>query len=264
MLSAFVLAAVGVTAQTPLGDNGPLHLWGVLLRLGIVVMLVFANAFFVAAEFALVAARRSRVDEMVARGDTGARLVQRTLKDLDRYISATQLGITVASLALGWLGEDAVAALIDRVLYYAGVSAPGIAIHTTAAAITAFLVITFLHIVLGELTPKSVALVRPEGVSKLVAPLLVGFATLMWPFIAFLNGAANLVLRMLRIRPSTEKERVHSPEELRLLVMQSRAQGVLDETDSNVLAGVFDFHAKRARDVMRPRTHVIAIPVEAT
>src|SRR3982751_815786 len=130
----------------------------ILLRLAIVLLLVFANAFFVAAEFALVAVRRSRVDEMAARGDVGARLVQRTLKDLDRYISATQLGITLASLALGWLGEEAVAALIDRALVHLGLSAPAAAVHTTAAAITAFVVITFLHIVLGELTPKSIAL----------------------------------------------------------------------------------------------------------
>src|SRR5690242_8562431 len=236
----------------------------ILFRLAIVLLLVLANAFFVAAEFALVAVRRSRIDAMAARGDAGARLVQRTLKDLDRYISATQLGITLASLALGWLGEDAVAALMDRVLARFGYAAPSVAIHTTAAAITAFLVITFLHIVLGELTPKSIALVTPEGVSKLVARPLYGFATLMRPFIAVLNGAANAILRLIRIRPSTERERVHSPEELRLLVMQSRAHGALDETDSAMLAGVFDFHAKRARDVMRPRTEIIAVDVDAS
>src|SRR3954469_1288176 len=108
-----------------------------LLRLAIVPVLVLANAFFGAAEFALVAVRRSRIDEMAARGDTGARVVQRTLKDLDRYISATQLGITLASLALGWLGEEGIAALVDRVLVRFGCTAPSSAIHTTAAAITA-------------------------------------------------------------------------------------------------------------------------------
>src|SRR3982751_3530419 len=236
----------------------------ILLRLAIVLVLVLANAFFVAAEFALVAVRRSRIDEMAARGDAGARLVQRTLKDLDRYISATQLGITLASLALGWLGEEAIAALVDRVVVSLGYTAPSAAIHTTAAAITAFLVITFLHIVLGELTPKSIALVRPERMSKLVARPLYGFATVMMPVIAVLNGAANVILRLIGVRPSTERERVHSPEELRLLVMQSRAHGALDESDTAMLAGVFDFHEKRARDVMRPRTEVVAIPVDAT
>jgi CBS domain containing-hemolysin-like protein len=236
----------------------------ILFRLAIVLVLVLANGFFVAAEFALVAVRRSRIDEMAARGDAGARVVQRTLKDLDRYISATQLGITLASLALGWLGEEAIAALVDRVLVHLGYTAPATAIHTTAAAITAFLVLTFLHIVIGELTPKSIALVKPERVSKLVARPLYGFATVMMPVIAVLNGAANLMLRLVGIRPSTERERVHSPDELRLLVMQSHAHGALDETDSAMLAGVFDFHAKRARDVMRPRTDIVAIDAEAS
>ena len=236
----------------------------ILLRLGTVLVLVLANAFFVAAEFALVAVRRSRIDEMAARGDTGARVVQRTLKDLDRYISATQLGITLASLALGWLGEEAVAALMDRGLVRLGYAAPSIAVHTTAAAISAFLVITFLHIVLGELTPKSIALVTPERVSKLVARPLYGFTLLMKPVIVVLNGAANAMLRLLRIQPTTDRERAHSPEELRLLVMQSRAHGALNETDSAMLAGVFDFHEKRARDVMRPRTEIIAVDVDAS
>ena len=264
MVASSFVAAAAASVQAPAPDEGALSGRGIALRLAIVLLLVLANAFFVAAEFALVAVRRSRIDAMAAGGDTGARMVQRTLKDLDRYISATQLGITLASLALGWLGEDAVAALIDRVLVHLGYAAPSVAVHTTAAAITAFLVITFLHIVLGELTPKSIALVTPEGVSKLVARPLYGFAAVMMPFIAVLNGAANAILRLVKIRPSTERERVHSPEELRLLVMQSRAHGALDETDSAMLAGVFDFHAKRARDVMRPRTEIIAVDVDAS
>ncbi|MFL5613458.1 MAG: hemolysin family protein [Gemmatimonadaceae bacterium] len=254
------LAAQGL----PSTSAGELTASGIVWRLAIVLLLVFANGFFVAAEFALVAARRSRVDEMAAQGDAGARVVQRTLKDLDRYISATQLGITLASLALGWLGEEAVAAMLDRMLVHLGFAAPAAAVHTTAAAITAFLVITFLHIVLGELTPKSIALVRPEGVSKLVARPLLAFATVMRPFIAVLHGAANAMLRALGVRPRSERDTVHSPEELRLLVMQSRAQGVLDETDSKMLAGVFDFHEKRARDVMRPRTEIVAVDVDAS
>jgi len=264
MVAIMSTLAVALVQAPVAPDPGALSVGGILLRLGIVLLLVFANGFFVAAEFALVAARRSRVDEMAARGDSGARIVQRTLKDLDRYISATQLGITLASLALGWLGEEAVAALIDRVLVHLGIAVPTAAVHTTAAAITAFLVITFLHIVLGELTPKSIALVRPEGVSKLVARPLLAFSVLMMPFIAVLNGAANGILRLFGIRPRTEKDTVHSPEELRLLVMQSRAQGVLDETDSKMLAGVFDFHEKRARDVMRPRTEIVAIDVQSS
>jgi CBS domain containing-hemolysin-like protein len=251
-----------VAAIAPEGQ--PVSAGQVASRLGIVLALVVANAFFVAAEFALVATRRSRIENGGVVGERSARLVEKTLKDLDRYISVTQVGITLASLALGWLGADAIAALIDAGLARLGVSIPGAAVHTTAAAITAFVVIAFLHIVLGQLTPKSLALVRPERTSAILVRPLIGFSVIMSPFIALLNGAANGVLRVFGVRPSRPLEQVHSPEELRLLVMQSRAHGALDESDSAMLAGVFDFHEKRARDVMRPRTDIVAIPVDAT
>ena len=131
-------------------------------RLAIVAALVLANAFFVAAEFALVAVRKSRVDELVDGGDSEARVVQRALTQLDRYISATQLGITVASLALGWIGEPALAALVDKMFVAVGVEAPSAVAHSAAAITIGFLIITFLHIVLGELAPKSLALAKPD------------------------------------------------------------------------------------------------------
>lgn len=233
-------------------------------RLAIVVVLVLANAFFVAAEFALVAVRRSQIDQMASTGDKAARAVQGALRELDRYISATQLGITLASLGLGWIGEETIAALIDSSLRHFGVSIPPAATHTTAAAITAFIIITVLHIVLGELAPKSVALWAPERVSKAAARPLVAFATVMAPAIALLNGASRGMLHLVGIHTVDEGDRAHTPEELRLLVMQARARGALAESDSAMLAGVFDFHAKRVRDVMRPRTSVVALPVEAT
>jgi CBS domain containing-hemolysin-like protein len=235
---------------------------GIAWRLGVVLLLVLANGFFVAAEFALVAVRRSRIEELVASGDRSARVVKHALSDLDRYISATQLGITVASLALGWLGEEAIATLIDRMLARFGMAAPDAAVHGTAAVTVAFLVITFLHIVLGELAPKSVALVRPEGVSRLVAAPLILFTRLTAPAVWVLNGAASLLLRPFGITSRSEAEHVHGPDELRLLVMQARAHGSLDETDSAMLAGVFDFHEKRVRDVMRPRTEIVAIALD--
>src|SRR5438477_6351576 len=157
---------------------------GIAWRIAVVLGLVLANAFFVAAEFALIAVRRGRIENRVAAGDRGARLVERTLKDLDRYISATQVGIALASLALGWLGEDAIAVLIDGALGQFGLAMPAAALHTTAAAITAFVVIAFLHIVLGQLTPKTLALVRPERTSALVVRPLIGFSILTAPFIA--------------------------------------------------------------------------------
>jgi CBS domain containing-hemolysin-like protein len=254
---------LGVLTQTvadPDVDSGG----SILLRLGLVLALVLCNAFFVAAEFALVGARRSRVEQMAQEGDRRSRTVLQALLHLDRVISGTQLGITLASLGLGWIGEPALASLIDRGLGVFGISAPAAATHTTAAAITAFLVITFLHIVLGELMPKSLALISPEGVSRWIAGPLFVFSRVMSPFISLLNGTANGMLRLIGIGPATEARHVHSPEELRLLVMQARAHGTLNESDSAMLAGVFDFHEKRAHDVMIPRTEVVAIDAEAT
>jgi CBS domain containing-hemolysin-like protein len=232
--------------------------------LGLVVLLVLANGFFVAAEFALVAVRRSRIDQQADAGVRSAQRVQDALQELDRCISATQLGITLSSLALGWLGEPALASLIDRGLGLLGVDPPGAAVHSAAAIAIVFLIITFLHIVLGELAPKSVALTLPEPVSKLVVRPLMLFSKLAAPAIWVLNGAAALLLRAFRIEPVSELEHAHSPEELRLLVAQSGEQGRLDQTDTMMIAGVFDFHEKKARDVMRPRTEIVALPIEAT
>ena len=236
----------------------------ILLRLSLVLLLVALNAFFVAAEFALVAVRRSRIDALAEEGDAKAITVQRALTHLDRYISGTQLGITLASLALGWIGEPALAVLVDRVALVFGFEVPAGQSHTVISIAVAFLIITFLHIVLGELAPKSVALIRPEGVSRWVTRPLMLFSQVMSPFIWVLNGTANRLLRLFGVEAASESQHVHSPEELRLLVMQARAHGTLDESDSAMLAGVFDFHQKKARDVMRPRTEVSALDVEAT
>ena len=246
-----------------------LSLGGIGLRLGAVLVLVLLNGFFVAAEFALVAARRSKIDQLAESGDAKAGRVRYAQEHLDRYISGTQLGITLASLALGWIGEPALASLVDRALAAVGVGAraaggPSAAAHSGAAIVVAFAIITFLHIVLGELAPKSLALARPEGVSRQITLPLMAFSRLMKPFISVLNGAGNAVLKPFGIRPVGEGEHVHSPEELRLLVMQARAHGTLDESDSAMLAGVFDFHEKKAYDVMRPRTEMVALDVEST
>jgi CBS domain containing-hemolysin-like protein len=228
-------------------------------RLSAVLALVLANAFFVAAEFALVGARRTKLDQMAAAGDRGARSAQQAVRHLDRYLSGTQLGITLASLGLGWIGEPALAGMIDVALAKVGIDAPPGATHTAAAVATAFLVITFLHIVLGELAPKSLALFKPEGVSRWVARPLILFSRVMWPFIWSLNGTANAFLRLFGVTPPREGAHAHSADELRLLVMQAHAHGTLDESDSAMLAGVFDFHEKKARDVMQPRTKITAV-----
>ena len=237
---------------------------GVSVRILAVVALVLLNGFFVAAEFALVGARRSKLQQMSEGGDRLAKLAIRALDHLDRYISATQLGITMASLALGYIGERVVATMIDSLLGLVGITPDPAATHTAAAITVGFVVITFLHVVYGELAPKTVALIMPERLSGWVALPLMLFAKVMTPFIAVLNGTANASLRLFGVKPMSESRHVHSPEELRMLVMQARAHGTLDESDSAMLAGVFDFHEKKVQDVMRPRTEMVALSIDAS
>jgi len=242
-----------------------LTLGSILLRLGAIALLIVANAFFVAAEFALVGARRSRIDQQADAGDRGAKRVQQILKQLDLYISSAQLGITLASLALGFIGEATLAVLIDRVLGAFGMDIPSAATHTTASIITAYVLLTFLHITLGEQTPKSIAIVSAEKLARWTSLPLILFTRLMMPFIWVLNTVNNALLKLIGVPRVTETGHlVHSPEELRLLVVQARLHGTLDESDSAMIAGVFDFHEKRARDVMRPRTDIIALSIDAT
>jgi CBS domain containing-hemolysin-like protein len=223
-----------------------------------VVVLVLANAFFVATEFALVSARRTRLDELAGAGDRKARLARRAVQSLGRYISATQLGITLASLGLGWIGEPALAGLIAGGFAWLPKTLAVVATHGVASAV-AFVLITVLHIILGELVPKAVALVHPEEVSRWTAGPLIGFAWVMaWP-IALLNGAAVRLLRLIGITPPGEHDRLHSPEEIRMLVEQSTEGGSLLKADARLLEGVFEFSEKTAQEVMTPRTQMIAL-----
>jgi magnesium and cobalt exporter, CNNM family len=233
----------------------------ILLGLGAVVVLVLANAFFVAAEFGLVGARKTRLDELAKAGDGKARLARRAVQSLDRYISATQLGITLASLGLGWIGEPALASLIEGGFAWLPDPVAVIATHAVASVI-AFIIITVLHIILGELVPKALALLYPEAVSGWVAAPLIGFAWVMSLPIAVLNGTSNRLLRLMHINPPGETERLHSPEELRMLVEQSTEGGSLLKQDARLLEGVFEFSEKTALEVMTPRTQMVALEAD--
>jgi CBS domain containing-hemolysin-like protein len=238
-------------------------LTSILGRLGLVLLLVLANAFFVAAEFALVASRRTRIEAMIRAGNAKAKLAKRALLSLDRQISGTQLGITLASLGLGWIGEPAVASSMESLFVRLPSALAAILTHGVATA-TAFLGITFLHIVLGELTPKALALVYPEIIGSWVAGPLIVFTTATNPFIWVLKGSANYVLRFFGTHAPTERSSLHSPEELRMLVEQSQKAGALDRDDARLLTGVFEFSEKNAREVMTPRTEMVALPVDET
>ena len=232
-------------------------------RLAAVLGLVLANAFFVAAEFALVASRRTRIDAMIQAGDVRARAVKQALQSLDRTISGTQLGITLASLGLGWIGEPALAEVLAAL--FATLPHPLNVIATHSVAVTvAFVLITFLHIVLGELAPKGLALIHPEQTSRwLTGPLMV-FTRATNPFIWLLRNSANGILRLFGARRPSERERVHSPEEILMLVEQSGRTGGLDPEDARLIEGVFEFSEKNAREVMTPRTEIVAIPADAS
>jgi CBS domain containing-hemolysin-like protein len=234
-----------------------------IVRVTGVLLLVAANAFFVAAEFSLVASRRTRIETWARRGDLKAKLALKAIQSIDRYISATQLGITVASLGLGWIGEPAVAGAISAIFHDLPAPLDAIATHAVAGTI-AFLIITFLHIVLGELAPKALALLHPEATSRWVVAPLMGFTVATNPFIWVLNGTANGVLRMFGMRAPSEAERVHRPEEIVMLARQSQRSGHLDKGDLRMLEGVFEFTEKNVSDVMTPRTDMIALPSNLT
>src|SRR5216110_680379 len=234
------------------------------LRLLAIVALVAANAFFVAAEFALVASRRTRIEAMIRRGDRKARIVRKALGELYRLLSATQLGITLTSILLGYVAEDTVAHLFRD--WFATLPR-GLDFLTRGgiASVVAVGTISFLHVVFGELVPKTWAITYPETTSRWVATPLIVFSWITRPFNFVLNVSARIVLRLLGIKSSSpELDRVHSPEEIRMLVQQSRKTGGLSKADARMLEGVFEFSEKNARDVMTPRTDMKALPAGLT
>ncbi len=232
------------------------------LRLLGVVVLVLANAFFVAAEFALVSVRRTRVEELLQQRKAGAGAVKKALEDPDRFIAATQLGITIASLGLGWLGEPALSRLIDPLVAHLPEAWVGAASHSISAAL-AFAVITFLHVVVGELMPKSIALQRPESTALVVAQPTLFVELMFKPAIWALNGTGNFLLRLIGMRAASGHEMVHSVEELKMLVEASEESGVLEDSERDMLHAVFDFGAVTAHEVMVPRTEMIAVDADA-
>lgn len=235
-----------------------------VLGLAAVAALVFMNGFFVAAEFALVGARRTRIAQLADAGSSGARAAQAAIQHLDHYIAATQLGITLASLGLGWIGEPAVAHLFEPVIDLFLPHGSAATLRHTLAFTVAFSMVTMLHIVFGELAPKSIALQHPEGTSIIVAGPTTVFLKIFRPVIFIMNGVGNAVVRLLGFQPASGHEQVHSIEELAMLVHSSREAGVLEPNEEELIRNVFDFGDIHAREVMQPRVEVDAIPIDIT
>jgi putative hemolysin len=234
---------------------------GVLWRLAGLLALVCANGFFVAAEFSIVAVRKTRVDQLIAEGHSRARAVRRAITSPDRYIAATQAGVTMASLGLGWIGEPAVAALIVPALSRFPDMIAETTAHTIAIAI-AFAVITAVHIVLGELAPKWIALERAEATAMWVVKPTELYMRAIWPFIHLLHATAQMIVTALGLHGEGHRGGVHSEEELKMLVTASQEAGVLEEQEEQMLHRVFGFADLTAGQVMVPRTELVAVAVD--
>jgi magnesium and cobalt exporter, CNNM family len=235
----------------------------VLARLIAIAVLLCVNGFFVAAEFALVRSRRTRLESMARTGDWKARLALRASGNLARVYSASQLGVTLASLALGALAESSLGGWMAGWLSTLP-WAMELSVRVGVGATIALAIVTFFHVVFGELAPRGAALSHPEEVASWLTPPLLGFAWLATPFTSLLNRSSQVVLRTLGQKASNPEENVHSPEELRMLVEQSQEVGVLQSQDADMLEGVFEFSEKNAREVMTPRTDIDALDIDAT
>ncbi|HZK48739.1 MAG TPA: hemolysin family protein [Thermoleophilia bacterium] len=231
-----------------------------ILGILLLLLLVLLNAFFVAAEFAIVKVRGTRVTELAAEGGRRARVAEHLVSHLDAYLSATQLGITMASLGLGWVGEPALAHLIEPPLDRLGLASPT-TLHA-ASAVLAFAVITFLHIVIGELAPKSVAIRKAEATSLWVAYPLRWFYLVFRPLIWLFNSAANLVLRAIHLTPANEAELAHSEEELRMILTASQAGGHIDEIEQALMRRALTFGERAVGEIMVPRTEMAGLPID--
>lgn len=229
-----------------------------VIKVLIVVLLIILTAFFVASEFAIVKVRRSQLEARANEGNKSAELALKITGKLDDYLSACQLGITVTALGLGWLGEPTV----DRLLYpiFAMFDLPEAMTHSISFVI-AFSIVTFLHVVLGELAPKTIAIQKAEEITLIVAKPLYWFHRIMYPFIWSLNGAGNLVVRLFGFKTVSEQEEAHSEEELRYILSQSYKKGEINQSEYQYVDRIFEFDNRTAKEIMIPRTDMSVIDI---
>ncbi len=227
----------------------------ILLQMFLVAFLIAMNGFFVAAEFCCVKIRPSRLETLIQEGNTRAKYAKKLVDELDEALSVTQLGITLASLGLGWVGEPFVAKLIAPAIHALGV---GETLGHTISFVLAFSLITSLHIILGELTPKSMAIAAAEKILLNIAIPMLIFWKIMYPFVWLLNKTASFVSHHLGLSVS-ESEVAHNPEEIRLLMKESRKQGLVDDTEVDFVDNVFDFTERNVREIMVPRLDMVCL-----
>ena len=231
----------------------------ILFNVVVVLFLVALNGFFVASEFSIVKVRPSRLDALLKEGNKRAVYAKKVTEHLDAFLSVTQLGITIASLGLGWIGEPTVAKIMHPVFELMQLPAN---VEHTLAFVLGFSVITALHIVLGELVPKSLSIQKTEQIVLFVAWPLLMFDKLMYPAVWFLNHVANWILRRMGVEAASEAEEAHNKDEIRILMEESHKHGYIDKTELTYLDNVFDFSDRRASDIMVPRTDMICLYLE--
>jgi len=232
-----------------------------LLNLFLLFFLILLTAFFVASEFAMVKVRTSRINQLLAEGNTQAKAAKKIVSNLDEYLSATQLGITITSLGLGWLGEPTFEKLLSPIfeLFHLQPS-----ITQILSFVVAFSVVTFLHVVLGELAPKSFAIHKSEEITLAFSTPLVWFYKIMFPFIWALNGSARFVSGLFGLKPISENEMAHTEEELRIILSESFKSGEINQAEYKYVDRIFEFDNRIAKEIMVPRTEIVSLDESAT
>ncbi|MBU8576101.1 hemolysin family protein [Bacillus pumilus] len=232
-----------------------------ILNVFLVILLIAATAFFVVTEFAIVKIRGSKINQLIESGDKRAIHVQKLISNLDEYLSACQLGITITALGLGWLGEPTVEHFLHPLFEDLGLHS---ALTDILSFIIAFVIITFLHVVVGELAPKTIAIQKAEAVSLVTAKPLIFFYKVMYPFIKALNGSARGIVKLFGFHSVKEHEVAISEEELRLILSESYEKGEINQSEYKYVNKIFEFDNRVAREIMIPRTEISAIEIEQT
>ncbi|WP_051567211.1 hemolysin family protein [Priestia flexa] len=227
----------------------------------LLAVLIALTAFFVATEFAIIRIRSSRIDQLVVEGSKNAKAAKQVITNLDEYLSACQLGITITALGLGWLGEPTVAHMLEPLFEQLGIEG---GLSTIISVAIAFAVVTFLHVVVGELAPKTFAIQKAEAVTLLFVKPLIFFYKIMYPFIWVLNGSARLLTGLFGLKLASEHELAHSQEELRILLSESYKSGEINQSEFKYVSKIFDFDDRVAKEIMVPRTEVVSIDQEDT
>jgi CBS domain containing-hemolysin-like protein len=231
------------------------------LNLFLLVLLIALTAFFVSTEFAIVKVRTSKIDQLITEGKKGAVSAKKVVSHLDEYLSACQLGITVTALGLGWLGEPTIEKLLHPIFEYFQLSESLTEILSFGIA---FSLVTFLHVVIGELAPKTIAIQKAETVTLLFSGPIIIFYKVMFPFIWLLNGSARVFVGLFGVKQASESELAHSEEEIRILLSESYESGEINKSELKYVNNIFEFDERIAREIMVPRTEMVTISREAT